>query len=43
MLIKKENIEYNPNLPGSDEKARYTDVKDRQGINEEFHKAFKKI
>ena len=43
MLIKKENIDYNPNLPGSDEKARYTDVKDRQGINEEFHKAFQKI
>ena len=43
MLIKKENIDYNPNLPESDENSKYTEVTDRQGINKEFHKAFHKI
>ena len=43
MLIMKENIDYNPNLPESDENVRYTEVTDCQGINEEFHKAFQKI
>ena len=43
MLIKKENIDYNPNLPESDENERYTEITDRQGINEEFHKALQKI
>ena len=42
MLIKKENTNYNPNLPESDENVRYTEVTDRQGINEEFYKAFQK-
>ena len=42
MLIKKENIDYNPTLPDSGENTRYTEVTDCQGINEEFHKAFKK-
>ena len=32
MLIKKENTNYNPNLPESDENARYTEVTDRQRI-----------
>ena len=43
MLIKKENIDYNPNLPENDENTRYTEVTDHQGINDEFHKAFQKI
>ena len=43
MLIKRENTNYDPNLPERDENTRYTKVTDRQGINEEFHKAFQKI
>ena len=43
MLIKKEKSEYNPNLPESNENARYIEIKDHQGINNKFHKAFQKI
>ena len=43
MLIKKENIDYNPNLPESDEYTRYAEVTDPQSINKEFHKAFQKF
>jgi len=43
MLIKKENSDYNPDLPETDEDARYSKIKNRQGINDEFHKAFQKI
>ena len=42
ILTKKENIDYNPNLPESDENSKYTEVTDRQGINEKLHKAFQK-
>ena len=41
-MIEKEYTNYNPNLPESNKNARYTEVTDRQGINEEFHKAFQK-
>ena len=34
MLIKKENIDYNPNLPESDENTKYKEITDRQGIND---------
>ena len=37
MLIKRENSEYNPNRPESNENAKYIEVKDCQGINDEFH------
>ena len=43
ILIKKENSEYNPNLPESNENTRYIVVKYHQGINDGFHKAFQKI
>ena len=43
MLINKENTNYNLNLPESNENARYTEVTDRQGMNEEFRKVFQKI
>ena len=42
MLIMKENSEYSPDLPESDENARYVEIKDRQGINDDIHKAFQK-
>ena len=42
MLIKKENSDYNPDLLESNENARYVEIKDRQGINNEFHKAFQR-
>ena len=42
MLIKKENVDYKPNLPESDENRRYTEVTDRQGIIEDFYKAYQK-
>ena len=43
MLIKKENPDYNPDLPESYENARFIEIKDCRGINDEFHKAFQKI
>ena len=43
MLVKKENTKYNPNLPESHENAKHIEIKDRQGINDEFHKAFQKM
>ena len=43
MLIKKENTNYNPNLPESHENPKFIEVKDLQGINDEFHKAFQEI
>ena len=42
MLVKKENTNYNPNLQESQENAKHIEVKDRQGNNDEFHKAFQK-
>ena len=39
----KENVDYKPNLPESDENTRYTEVLDRQGIIEDFYKAFQKL
>ena len=40
MLVKKENTEFNPNLPESHDNV---EIKDRQGINDEFHRASQKI
>merc|ERR1712198_590053 len=43
MLIKKENTDFNPSLPESQDNLKHVEVKDRQGINDEFHRAFQKI
>ena len=43
MLVKKENANYNPNLPESQENVKHIEVKGRQGINDEFHNVFQKI
>ena len=43
MLIKKENTDFNPNLPESQDNLKHVEIKDRQGINDEFHRAFQKI
>ena len=43
MLVKKENTEFNPNLPESHDNLKHVEIKDRQGINDEFHRAFQKI
>ena len=43
MLVKKENTNYSLNLPENQENAKHIEVKDRQGNNDEFHKAFQKI
>jgi len=43
MLVKKENTDFNPNLPESQDNLKHVEVKDRQGINDEFHRAFQKI
>ena len=42
MLIKKENAEFNPNLPERQNNLKHVEIKDRQGINDEFHRHFKK-
>ena len=33
MLVKKENTNYNPNLPESQENAQHIEVKDHQGVH----------
>ena len=43
MLVKKENAEFNPNLPESPNNLKHVEIKDRQGINDEFHRAFQQI
>ena len=43
MLIIKQNTNYNPNLPESQENAKHIEIKARQSINDEFQKAFQKI
>ena len=43
MLVKKENTDFNPNLPESHDNLKHIEIKDRQGINDEFHRAFQKI
>ena len=43
MLVKKENTDFNPNLPESQDNPKHVEIKDRQGINDEFHRAFQKI
>ena len=43
MLVKKENANYNPNLPESQENVKHIEVKGRQDINDEFHNVFQKI
>ena len=43
MLVKKENTEFNPNLPESHDNLKHIEIKDRQGINDEFHMAFQNI
>ena len=42
-MLKKENTEFNPNLPESQDNPKQIEIKDRQGINDEFHRAFQKI
>ena len=42
-LVKKENTEFNPNLPESHDNAKHNDIRDRQGINDEINRAFQKI
>ena len=43
MLVKKDNPEFNPNIPESQDNVKQIEIKDRQGINDEFHRAFQKI
>ena len=43
ILIKKENPNYSPDRQESKTNARYIEITDHQGINEEFHKAFQKL
>jgi len=43
MLIKKENTEFNPNLPESHDNLKHIEIKDRQGINDDFRTAFQTI
>ena len=43
MLVKKDNPEFNPNIPESQNNVKQIEIKDRQGINDEFHRAFQKI
>ena len=43
MLVKKENTEYNPNLPESHDIAKHIEIKDRQSFNDEFHRVFQKL
>ena len=35
MLIKRENTEFNPNLPESHDNLKHIEIKDRQRINDE--------
>ena len=42
MLVKKDNPEFNPNIPESPDNVKQIEIKDRQGINDEFHRAFQK-
>ena len=43
MLVKKENTEFNPNLPEGHDNSKHVEIKDRQGINDEHHGVFQKI
>ena len=43
MFVKKENTDFKPNLPESQDNLKHVEIKDRQGINDEFHRAFQKI
>ena len=43
MLVKKENTEFNPNLPESQDNAKHIEIRDCPGINDEFLRAFQKM
>ena len=36
MLVKKENTEFNSNLAESQDNPKHIEIKDRQGITDEF-------
>ena len=43
MLVKKENTEFNPDLPESQDNPKHVEIKDSQGSNDEFHRDFQKF